>query len=72
MEFTIEDIKNQTREVLDELLRNCSEGYYKLNPADIIVIGCSTSKVMGYHMGSHSTEDVAKAIMGGLSSIINE
>ena len=72
MKFTIEDIKNQTREVLDELLLNCSEGYYKLNPADIIVVGCSTSKVMGYHMGSHSTEDVAKAIMEVVLPVVRE
>ncbi len=63
MEITIADIKKQTMEAMEELLENCSEGNYKLREGDIIIIGCSTSKVMGYHMGSHSTEDSARAIM---------
>lgn len=48
---------------MEELFRNCSEGHYTLRKGDILVIGCSTSKVMGFHMGTHSTEDAARAIM---------
>ncbi len=70
MNFSIEDIKNQARLAIDELMQSCSEGYYKLNKGDIIVVGCSTSKVMGFHMGSHSTEDVAKAIMDEILPVV--
>lgn len=72
MEFTIDDIKNQAKSIMDELIDNCSDGYYKLNKGDILVIGCSTSKVMGYHMGSHSTEDVARAIMETILPIVRK
>ena len=72
MEFSINDIKVQAKAAIDELMNACSEGYYKLNKGDIIVIGCSTSKVMGYHMGSHSTEEVAKAIMDVILPVVRE
>lgn len=61
--LTLAQIEKEANAVLDELFANCSEGYYKLNKGDIVVIGCSTSRVMGYHMGQHSTEDVAKTLM---------
>lgn len=63
MDFSIETLKQETAAVMEELLRNCSEGHYTLRKGDILVIGCSTSKVMGFHMGTHSTEDAARAIM---------
>lgn len=72
MEFTIQDIKDQTMAVMDELFLNCDDGHYKLNRGDILVIGCSTSRVMGFHMGSHSTEDVAKAIMETVLPYVKE
>lgn len=72
MEFTIDDIKNQAKSIMDELICNCDDGFYRLNKGDILVIGCSTSKVMGYHMGSHSTEDIAHAIMETILPIIHK
>lgn len=55
MDFSIETLKQETAAVMEELFRNCSEGHYTLRKGDILVIGCSTSKVMGFHMGTHST-----------------
>lgn len=63
MDFTIDDIKRQADAVVDELFENCSQGWYKLERGDIIVVGCSTSRVSGYTMGQHSSEDVAAAVM---------
>ena len=63
MDFSIETLKQETAAVMEELFRNCSEGHYTLRKGDILVIACSTSKVMGFHMGTHSTEDAARAIM---------
>ncbi|MBO4563740.1 MAG: TIGR01440 family protein [Clostridia bacterium] len=34
-----------------------------LKAGQIVVIGCSTSRVLGEHMGTHSSEDIAHAIM---------
>lgn len=72
MKFTIEDIRNQTKAVMEELFANCREGHYKLNKGDILVIGCSTSKVMGFQMGSHSTEEVAETIMKTVLPYVRE
>ena len=52
MDFSIETLKQETAAVMEELFRNCSEGHYTLRKGDILVIGCSTSKVMGFHMGT--------------------
>lgn len=61
--MTLDRIKAEAEAVIDELFANCSEGHYLLRSGDIVVVGCSTSRVMGYHMGQHSTEDVAKVLM---------
>lgn len=70
--MTLESIKTEAKAVLDELFANCSDGYYKLNPGDIVVVGCSTSRVMGYQMGKHSTEDIAKTLMETFLPAIRE
>lgn len=44
----------------------------RLKPHDIVVVGCSTSEVMGERIGSASSADVAEAIMSGLLPIIRE
>lgn len=72
MEFSIDDIAVQTKAVMDELFAACSDGYYKLCPDDILIIGCSTSRVAGYHMGSHSTEDIARCIMETVLPYVRE
>lgn len=70
--LSLDLIGKQAAAVLDELFNNCSEGHYRLVPGDIVVIGCSTSRVMGYQMGQHSTEDVAKALMNTILPRIRE
>ncbi|MBQ4428797.1 MAG: TIGR01440 family protein [Clostridia bacterium] len=70
--MTLETIKTEVKAVMNELFESCSEGYYKLEQGDIIVIGCSTSRVMGYHMGQHSTEEVAAAIMETALPLVRE
>lgn len=41
-------------------------------PRDVVVVGCSTSEVIGCRIGSASNIDVADAIMSGLLPIIHE
>ena len=41
-------------------------------PGEILVIGCSTSEVLGQHIGSASSEAVAAAIMDGVLPRIKE
>lgn len=41
----------------------------KLHPGQIVVVGCSTSEVVGHQVGSWSTPDVGQAIFDGLNSV---
>lgn len=41
----------------------------RLHRGQIVVIGCSTSEVVGHQVGSWSTPEVAQAIFRGLSSV---
>ena len=82
MEFSLDLIKEQAKAAVTELINygqvgleyagTSSHNIPALKAGDIVVIGCSTSRVLGYHMGTHSTEDVAKAIMGEVLPIIKE
>ena len=41
----------------------------RLHRGQIVVVGCSTSEVVGHQVGSWSTPEVAQAIFRGLSSV---
>lgn len=41
----------------------------KLHKGQIVVVGCSTSEVVGHNVGSWSTPEVANAIFEGLNSV---
>ena len=41
----------------------------RLHRSQIVVVGCSTSEVVGHQVGSWSTPDAAKAIFRGLDSV---
>jgi uncharacterized protein (TIGR01440 family) len=57
----LDTIRTQTIEAATELL-----GIAKLVPGQILVVGCSTSEVIGERIGSSGSSEVAKAILGGL------
>lgn len=54
-----ESINAQANAAIDELL----EAADTLKAGDILVIGCSTSEVMGKLIGTGSSVEAAKAIM---------
>lgn len=58
---TLEEIREQTKEVLSELLETA-----RLDPGDILVVGCSSSEITGYRIGSHSSEEVGQAVYEAL------
>ncbi len=82
MEISLDEIKAQAKAAITELLNygevgllyagTSSHNIPPLKKGDIVVIGCSTSRVMGYHMGTHSTEDIARAIMGEVLPMVKE
>ncbi len=44
----------------------------QLRPGQILVVGCSTSEVLGHHIGKASSVDVAKAIFTPLEQVAKE
>ena len=54
-------IYQQTRAVIEELRRKAN-----LKPGNIIVVGCSTSEVLGSKIGTNSNPDTAKDIFQAL------
>ena len=82
MEISLELIKSQAKAAMTELVNygevglpyagTSSHNIPPLKAGDIVVVGCSTSRVAGFHMGTHSTEDIAKAIMDEILPIVKE
>ena len=53
----ITEIKIQTKEVLEQLLEEAA-----LKKGNLLVVGCSSSEVGSFKIGSHSSEEIGKAI----------
>jgi len=62
-----ETVKSQSAQAVKELLEvaACRE-------KDIFVVGCSSSEVLGEKIGTHSSEDAAKAIVEGILPVLKE
>lgn len=60
-------LKDQSKKVLQELILKS-----KLNSGNIVVVGCSTSEVMGQEIGTCSNIDIAQSLFDGFIEIINE
>ena len=61
------DIKNQCTNAVEELIQLA-----KLNKNDILVVGCSTSEVVGSKIGTNSDPDTAEQIFEGIYSALKE
>ncbi len=57
----LEAIREQSQKAVETLLLEA-----KLSEGQIVVVGCSTSEVMGRKIGSASNQEAAQAIMDGL------
>ena len=73
MAGTVHDVENknllaQVKEESANAARQLAEAA-KLHKGQIVVVGCSTSEVVGHNVGSWSTPDVANAIFEGLNSV---
>lgn len=67
MEPDFEQITTQARTAATELLDVAG-----LNAGDIFVVGCSSSEVLGGHIGKASSEEAARAVFGGIYPILRE
>lgn len=61
------DIKIQCQTAVKELIKLA-----KLQKGDILVVGCSTSEVVGSKIGTNSDPNTAEKIFDGISSAVNE
>ena len=60
-----ETIKNQARQVVTELLDQA-----KLKPGSLFVIGCSSSEMVGQHIGKGSSMEAAQAAFAGIYRVL--
>ena len=67
MSVDLELIKNQTILLATELLQSA-----RLSPGQILVVGCSTSEVLGVKIGSGGSSAVAKVILAGLRQVCTQ
>lgn len=57
----LEDIKAQAKQVLRELLEVAG-----MKPGQILVVGCSSSEIDSFKIGSHSSGDIGRAVYTAL------
>ncbi len=60
-------IKEQVQAAVSELLEKA-----QLKAGDLLIVGCSTSEVMGQHIGSGSSLEAAEALFAGISPLLAE
>lgn len=61
------DLYKQARDAMQELVERAN-----LKKGQIVVVGCSTSEIMGERIGSSGTLEVAQAVLKGLREPIEE
>ncbi len=63
----METIKQQARTAVEELLAQA-----KLRRGDVLVVGCSSSEVVGARIGKGSSAEAAAAILAGIAPVLAE
>ena len=66
-EMDYAEIKKQVSDALCELLKTA-----RIERGDIFIVGCSTSEIMGAHIGKGSSPEAAKAVYDGLYPALSE
>ena len=60
-ELQLDEIRKQTKEVLRELMETAD-----LKQGQILVVGCSSSEIGSFKIGSHSSEEIGQAVYEAL------
>ena len=63
----IKKLSSQAKAVMDELIEKA-----KLKSGDIVVIGCSTSEIIGSKIGTNSSPDTAKTVFEAIYECANQ
>lgn len=66
-EMELKEITLQARDAATELIERSG-----IKKGQIMVIGCSTSEIQGYDLGSHSGPEVGKAVLEGILPVAKE
>ena len=67
MELCFEEISAQAALAVSEVLDQAN-----LKPGDIFVVGCSSSEVLGGHIGKASSLEAAQAVFDGIYPLLQE
>lgn len=62
-----EDVKNQARDAVLELI-----GTAGLQAGELLVVGCSSSEIVGQRIGKGSSREAAQAVLDGIYPILRE
>ncbi len=62
-----DDIREQAARAVEELLEGA-----KLKPGDLLVIGCSSSEIVGERIGRGSSMEAAEAVYAGIAPVLRE
>lgn len=67
MDFTLQDLRQQAETALRELLEAA-----ELRPGTLLVVGCSSSELVGGQIGHASNVEAAEAVFDGLAPLLEE
>ena len=62
-----EELTEQARGIVTELLEQA-----RLRPGELLVIGCSSSEIVGKRIGKGSSMEAAQAVFAGIYSVLKE
>lgn len=62
---------NTWRHEVDQLIQGCKENLF-LKKGSVLVVGCSTSEIMGEKIGTAGTMEVASILFNGFQAFANE
>lgn len=63
----LDQVRNEARGAAEQI---CEAA--KLRKGQILVVGCSTSEILGDKIGSHSSPETAKIVFSGISDAVRE
>ena len=63
----LHEIEKQARQAMEELLAQA-----KLMPGQVLVVGCSTSEIVGNRIGKGSSMEAAQAVLKGIAQPLQE
>lgn len=67
MQIETDTIKRQAESAVKQLLAAA-----KLSKGDLLVVGCSSSEIVGGNIGKNSSEEAAKTVLDGILPVLRE